>query len=201
MDYAHWLLLAFSVYWVAWAIRPADFGVWLLENSFTVATVLTLAFTHSRCPLSNVSYTMIAALLAFHTIGGHYRYSHVPYAAWARRLFGKRIGGALRTERNHFDRFVHLAFGLLIAVPAHELLVRYADVEGVWAYILAASLIIALSAVFELIEWAAALVVAPAQGVEYLGAQGDPWDAQADMALATGGCVVALGIEALCRAA
>jgi putative membrane protein len=197
VSYAQGLLIVFSLYWIAWAIRPRDRGVWLMENAFTVATVLTLVLTHARWPLSDVSYSLLALLLALHTIGGHYRYGRVPYVAWLSRVFGRAVGQRLRTKRNHYDRLVHFAFGMLVAYPAHELLVRYAHTTGVWSYILAASLVISLSALFELVEWGAAVIVAPQQGVEYLGAQGDIWDAQADMALATAGAVITLVITAL----
>jgi putative membrane protein len=38
--------------------------------------------------------------------------------------------------------------------------------------------IIALGAVYEIIEWGMMVVRAPQAGTEFVGAQGDPWDAQ-----------------------
>ena len=94
--------------------------------------------------------------------------------------------------RNHYDRLVHFAFGLLIAYPAYELLERYAGPVGAWSYILSPALIMATSMAFEVIEWWAAELLGGPAGSDYVGAQGDPWDAQKDMALATGGALVAM---------
>ena len=53
------------------------------------------------------------------------------------------------------------------------------------------------SALYELIEWAAAEVFGGDLGVTYVGTQGDPWDAQKDMALAAAGALIALIATAL----
>ena len=47
------------------------------------------------------------------------------------------------------------------------------------------------SASYELIEWAAAVVFGGDLGIAYVGAQGDPWDAQKDMSLAAVGAMLA----------
>jgi putative membrane protein len=50
---------------------------------------------------------------------------------------------------------------------------------------------LAISGVYELVEWWAALALG--QGAEeFLGTQGDPWDTQSDMFLALIGATVAL---------
>lgn len=51
--------------------------------------------------------------------------------------------------------------------------------------------VLAISACYELIEWAAALAMG--QGAdEFLGTQGDPWDTQSDMFAALLGALLAL---------
>jgi putative membrane protein len=50
---------------------------------------------------------------------------------------------------------------------------------------------------YELIEWAAAVLLGGELGVAYLGSQGDQWDAQKDMLLATSGAALTLAITAL----
>jgi putative membrane protein len=53
------------------------------------------------------------------------------------------------------------------------------------------ALILAGSALYELIEFAAALVFGGELGEAYLGTQGDTWDAQKDMLCALAGVLLA----------
>jgi putative membrane protein len=78
MRYPHWLLAAFGLFWLALAIRPHDRVVWLTENTITVIAVLALAGTHSRWPVSDFSYPLVAVFLVLHSIGAHYTYAHAP---------------------------------------------------------------------------------------------------------------------------
>ena len=103
-------------------------------------------------------------------------------------------------DRNHYDRVVHFSFGLLLAIPVRELLARWTGLAGRAASFVALLAILAGSMVYEIIEWAFVLVADPAAGTAFLGAQGDPWDAQKDMALASlGGLLTLLGRHALGR--
>ena len=54
----------------------------------------------------------------------------------------------------------------------------------------------AASMFYELIEWAAAEVFGGDLGIAFVGAQGDVWDAQKDMSLATVGALIAMGVTA-----
>jgi putative membrane protein len=172
---------------VALGIAPHDRADWLLENSLLFAGVAVLVATRRRLPLSRVSYTLLFVFLCLHTVGAHYTYSLVPYREW---LAG--IGVHLDDGRNHFDRLVHLSYGLLLAYPVREVFVRVADARGFWGYYLPLDVVMATSMLYELIEWAAAETLGGELGVAYLGTQGDPWDAQKDMALAAIGAVVAM---------
>ena len=104
-------------------------------------------------------------------------------------------------KRNHYDRLVHFCFGLLLAYPVREVLVRGAELRGAWSYVLAACVIMAASSLFELLEWLVAETLGGNAGQNYIAAQGDEWDAHKDMALATLGAGIALGVEALARSA
>lgn len=197
MDYPHWMLAAFCLLWIALAMRPHDRIVWLTEHVLTVASVVALAATYPHWPLGNLSYSLIAVFLVLHTVGGHYTYARVPYAAVASALFGLDRGERIGETRNHYDRLVHLAYGLLIAYPLYDLLERYAQPIGAWSYFLAAALIMASSMAFEVFEWWAAELLGGGAGLDYLGSQGDAWDAQKDMAMATGGAIVAMAVAAI----
>jgi putative membrane protein len=178
------------------AIAPHDRADWLLENSLLFAGVGVLVATRRALPLSRVSYTLIFVFLCLHAVGAHYTYSLVPYDAWVASLTGRTLSSLTGWQRNHFDRLVHLCYGLLLAYPAREVFLRVADVRGFWGYYLPLDVVMATSVVYELIEWGAASAFGGELGVAYLGTQGDPWDAQKDMALATAGAIIAMMITA-----
>ena len=100
-------------------------------------------------------------------------------------------------ERNHFDRFVHFSYGLLLAYPIREVFIRIADVRGVWGYFLPLDLTMSTSMMYELVEWGAAKLLGGDLGMAYLGTQGDIWDAHMDMALASLGALIAMMVTAL----
>ena len=58
-------------------------------------------------------------------------------------------------------------------------------------------LTLAMSAMYEIMEWMVAARVDPAAGIAYLGTQGDVWDAQKDMFMAGVGALVAMLITAM----
>ena len=97
---------------------------------------------------------------------------------------------------NHFDRFVHFSYGLLLAYPTRELCLRVTRDTGFWSYFLALNLTVAGSLWYELIEWAAAAMFGGELGMAYLGTQGDVWDAHRDMGLAVLGAALSLSATA-----
>jgi putative membrane protein len=182
--------------WLPLAFHPLDRSDWWLENLLLFAGVALLVGTHRAFPLSKVSYTTIFAFLCLHTIGAHYTYAEVPYDEAWRTLTGHSLDAALGWERNNFDRVVHFSYGLLLAYPIREVFLRIANVRGFWGYFLPLDLTMSTSALYELIEWGAALVVGGDLGQAYLGTQGDVWDAHKDMALASLGALVSMCITA-----
>jgi putative membrane protein len=190
------LLIVFVVVAVLLGIRPKYRADWALENALAVAAVLVLVFTYRRFPLSKVSYTLVFVFLMIHELGAHYTYSETPYDGWFEALTGRGLNEMLEFERNHYDRFVHFAYGFLIAYPMRELFVRIAGARGFWGYSLPLEMVMSTSMLYELIEWGAALVLGGDLGTAYLGTQGDEWDAQKDMFLATVGAMIALSVAA-----
>lgn len=178
------LLGLFALLWLALAVAPWYRDDWLLENALVFVALPVLAATARRQRFSNFAYTMLFVFLCLHEIGAHYTYSMVPYDQAFQALTGHSLNAALGIERNHYDRLVHFSFGLLLVPAAAELLADRAGLRGAWAVVLPVLVIEALSAIFELIEWAAATVFGGDLGQAYLGTQGDVWDAQSDMALA-----------------
>jgi putative membrane protein len=177
-------------------IAPHDRADWLLENALLFVGVAVLVATRNALPLSRLSYTLIFLFLCLHAVGAHYTYSLVPYDAWVEALTGRTLSSITGWQRNHFDRLVHLCYGLLLAYPAREVFLRVADVRGFWGYFLPLDVVMATSMLYELIEWGAASAFGGDLGTAYLGTQGDPWDAHKDMALASVGAVVAMATTA-----
>jgi putative membrane protein len=190
------LFALLTVFAIVLGVAPHDRADWLLENGLLFAGVGALVATRKALPLSRVSYTLIFVFMCLHTIGAHYTYSLVPYDAWIESLTGRTLASATGWERNHFDRLVHFSYGLLLAYPAREVFLRVADVRGFWGYYLPLDVVMATSMIYELIEWGAAEFFGGDLGTAYLGTQGDQWDAQKDMALASLGAIIAMLITA-----
>jgi putative membrane protein len=178
------LLVWYGLLWAVLAIAPRDRQDWLLENLLALAAVATLLFTHRRFQLSTLSYLLITVFLSLHVIGAHYTYAEVPFGFWLQQEFG--------LARNPFDRLVHFAYGLLLAYPLRELLIRLAGVKGFWSYYLPVSGMLAQSGFFEIVEAVVAQIVSPELGAAYLGTQGDEWDAQKDMIAAFSGALLSM---------
>lgn len=191
------LLAVFLVVFVALGAAPRYRQDWLLENMLVLVAVPVLIFTRHRLRFSDFAYTCIFAFFCLHEIGAHYTYSEVPYDAWFQAAFGTSLDGLLGFERNHFDRLVHFLYGLLITPAAIELFAHYGRYPRVWAALFPMLFMVSHSAVYELIEWAAALVFGGDLGQAYLGTQGDVWDAQKDTALAALGTSITVAAYAL----
>ncbi|MEJ2346693.1 MAG: DUF2238 domain-containing protein [Gammaproteobacteria bacterium] len=192
--YFLFLSLLFAVVWLLLAVAPLDRHDWALENLLLVVFVAVLAATYRRLPLSRISYTLIFLFLCLHSVGAHYTYAKVPYDDWWRALTGDSLNAVLGWQRNDFDRVVHFSYGLLLAYPIRELFLRVGDVRGFWGYFLPLDITMSTSMLFELFEWGAAELFGGDLGVAYLGTQGDVWDAQKDMALASLGALIAMGV-------
>ena len=186
------LLGIFAVIFVALAIAPLYRQDWLLENMLVLVAVPVLVLTRHRLRFSNLAYTCLFVFFALHEIGSHYTYSLVPYDDWSRAVAGLSINEALGFERNHYDRLIHFLYGLLITPAAVELFRLYGPYPRAWAVLFPLLFVVSHSVIYELIEWAAALVFGGELGQAYLGTQGDIWDAQKDMALAFAGAVIAV---------
>ena len=184
------VILAICIALSAW--NPLFSADWYVEHILVVAVLLVLWAIYKKLPFSRLSWTLIFLFLYLHELGAHYTYSMVPYDAWCQQWLGFSINESFGWQRNHFDRAVHFLYGFLLAYPIREMFLSLANARGFWGYFLPLDLTLSTSALYELIEWAAAEVFAGDIGQAYLGTQGDVWDAQKDMALATLGALVAL---------
>ena len=192
-DHRFALILAgcYALLWIVLAIRPVDRGDWFLENLLVLAAVALLVFTFPRFQFSNRTYALLALFLALHAFGAHYTYAKVPAGFWMQDW--------LHLNRNHFDRLIHFAFGLLFAYPLQELLRRVSGGRANWVPWLALATLSAMSSFFEILEAIIAQIVHPDLGTAYLGTQGDIWDAQKDTAVAILGGVLATAAISVVR--
>jgi putative membrane protein len=184
-------LVVFLAVWTAMAVAPRYPEDWFLENLPTFVFVPIAVLSYRRFRFSDAAYVQATLFAVLHTIGSHYTYSEVPLGDWVRDAFD--------LSRNHYDRFVHFSFGLLMLRPLCELALPAAAAVGLRSAYLGLSLVAFWSALYEIVEWAVASIADPGAGTAYLGTQGDVWDAQKDVALAWGGALAALLIEAALR--
>lgn len=188
---------ALAVLWVVLAFSPYDRSDWVLENVLLFLGVGVLIGTRRVMPLSTVSYTCIMVFLALHMIGAHYTYAEVPYDEAFKRITGASFNELIGWQRNNYDRVVHFSYGLLLAYPIRELFLRVANVRGFWGYFLPLDLTMSSSMLYELVEWLAAEMFGSGLGAAFLGSQGDQWDAQKDMALASLGALITMTATAI----
>ena len=173
-----------SLTWVWAAIEPVYYDDWLLENILVGIFALLIFGTGWKFEFSQLSYLLMSIFIILHIIGSHYTYAEVPW--------GVDLGHLIGSERNMYDRLVHLLFGVLFIYPLRELSVRIAKAKGFWGYFIPFMVISAFAGFYEILEWAAAVTIDPEAGAAFLGSQGDIWDAQKDMILAMIGAIATL---------
>ncbi len=165
-------------------IGPHDRLTWVLEVIPVVIVVPLLLLTYRRFPLTTLLYALIGVHALILVVGGHYTYAQVPLGFWLQDLF--------EFSRNNYDRIGHLAQGFIPAIAVREILIRRSPLQsGRWLPFVTVAICLAVSAVYEFLEWWTA-VGAGVAAEQFLATQGDIWDTQWDMFLAACGAVLAL---------
>jgi putative membrane protein len=165
-----------------------------LQHIPTALLLIASPWLLRRWPLSTPALACIILFLALHTLGGRYIYSNVPYDDWMRALTGTSLSEAFGWSRNHYDRLVHFAFGLLSVVPVAEVARRHGGLSRRGAMLAVGGWVLSLSCLYEIFEWLLTIVAAGDTADRYNGQQGDMWDAQKDMAFAALGAVMVLAL-------
>ena len=185
------LLLSYCCVCIGLSFSPYHRLTWLVENAtvwLCAALVLYLRIKKHR--FSKISVVILFSAAVIHTVGGHFSFQLVP-------------GGKLLTlwgpeGRNNFDRFGHFFCGLL-TYPLLEYINAQRLVRSfIFAFFLSAMGIMGVAALYELIEWLDVIIAEARFGEIYMGTQGDPWDAQADMFMCLLGCITS-GLILLCK--
>lgn len=175
------VILSILIIWSA--INPFDRTNWIAEISQIFLVFGLFSLTLNKFRFSNTSYFIMFLWLIIHTIGAHYTFEYVPIDC---------ITDFFGFERNHYDRLAHFAIGLY-AFPIAEYVERSKFIKNKKAIILFSLFaIISLAGIFEVIEWVYAELFGGEQAQNFLGSQGDIWDAQKDIVADTLGAITAL---------
>jgi putative membrane protein len=170
------------ILWSGW--RPHDRFTWWLEVTPGLVGLVLLLATYRRFRFTTLCYTLIALHICVLCVGGHYTYARVPLFDWLRPLFA--------WQRNNYDRLGHFMQGFVPAIIAREVIIRFGVLARKnWLPFLVVSICLAISALYELIEWWTALLSGGAAN-DFLGSQGDVWDTLSDMCVALVGAIAAL---------
>ncbi len=175
------IVAVFFTFWAWTFIRTPNISNWLLENALVFLFIGGLILSYRKFVFSDLSYCLMFVYICMHIYGSIYTYALNPLGFKLQELF--------HTERNMYDRLVHFSFGFMLAYPMRDYFKNHFK-WPVWVcWILPIEITLSFSCLYELIEWAVADVFFPEQGMDYLGTQGDIWDAQKDMFMAFCGAV------------
>lgn len=178
------LLVALAAVLVWSGIEPHDRFTWVLEVAPVLLGVPILIYLWPRFRLTRLVYTLLAVHAVILMVGGKYTYAEVPLGFWMQDAFG--------FARNHYDRIGHFAQGFIPALLAREVFIRTSPLRGSrWLPFVVVCVCLALSALYELIEFWTAVSTGEAAEA-FLGTQGDVWDTQWDMQMALIGAIAAL---------
>jgi putative membrane protein len=178
------LLIAGVTALILSAIGVEDRFTWILETAPAMIGAVALAATYRRFRFTNLLYTLIFVHSLVLMLGGHYTYAKVPLGFWMQEAF--------HFSRNHYDRIGHFLQGFVPAMIAREIFIRRKVINGArWRTFLTIAVCLAISALYELIEWRTS-VMSGSAGDAFLGTQGDVWDTQKDMCMALIGSISAL---------
>ena len=169
-------VLLFALYLLEFAvlaIQPVSRGTWISENVTVLCIVVPLAWMYRKgIRFSNAAYLLMSVLIFLHTIGGHYTFSLVPFG-WVTDWIG--------AQRNHFDRIAHFSVGFYAWALMEFVETRRLSTRRAFSFVFAVAAIFAVASLFEIVEWLYAASASPTAGAEFLGSQGDIWDAQKDI--------------------
>jgi len=182
MIYAVYILV-----WIIMAIHPRYRQDWLLENVLVFLIFPLIVWMDTKYKFTITGLILLLVFASLHSLGSHFTYAKMEYFDVITHFFG--------FERNHFDRVVHFLFGLLTFRIIFEM-VSPTVLTPRTALLFSLTMIVSISALYEILEWFAAVVFHPELGIAFLGTQGDVWDSQKDSLAAMIGALINLGFHA-----
>jgi putative membrane protein len=186
---ARLLLAGIAIALIVSGLVARDRMTWLMEVVWVMLALPLIALRWRAFPLTRLLCWLLAAHALVLIHGGAYTYAQTPLGFWLRDA-ASAVG--LEVTRNPWDRVGHFMQGFVPAILARELLLRCTPLRrGAWLSYLVLAAALSFSALFELIEWWAALAFGADADV-FLATQGDPWDTQWDMFLCLCGAIASL---------
>ncbi|MCM3691422.1 DUF2238 domain-containing protein [Neobacillus niacini] len=183
----HFFLLFVVILVLIWSLIKPEEGylVLMMEVLPSVLVLVFLISRYNQLRLTTVSYVIITLLVILTFIGGHYSYSKVPLFTWVKDYFD--------LQRNHYDRFGHFLKGLMVIVIIEILVRKTALSKSKTTNFIALCITLAIGAFYEIIEWVSTKIGKEGKATkDFLGMQGDIWDAQWDMTLLLVGSILSL---------
>jgi putative membrane protein len=181
-----WTVVGLALFLVWSGIDPFDRLTWALEVCWVVAAIALWVLWLRRLPATAVTFWVVVVHAVILVVGGIYTYAHVPIGLWVQEWMGR--------PRNDYDRLGHFIQGFAPALIWREVFIRKAIVAGRGSLsVIVVGMCLAFSALFELLEFASALLLGE-DSINFLGAQGDVWDAQWDMLFCMVGAAMAVAM-------
>jgi putative membrane protein len=183
----HFFLLIIIMVVFIWSlIKPSEgYLVWLMEVSPSIIVLIFLISIYNKFRLTTLSYVIITILVILTFVGGHYSYSKVPLFNWIKDYFD--------LKRNDYDRFGHFLKGLMVIVIIEVLLKKTTLLKSKTTTFIALCITLSIGAFYEIIEWASTTISKGGKTTkDFLGMQGDRWDAQWDMFSLLAGSILAV---------
>ena len=183
------LMIVLFVITIITMINPIYPREQFLQHAGTILLAIPLVTDLLKDRMPNNVFICLVLFTFLHVLGARYIYSYVPYKDWCVTL-GIVEADFFQDPRNHYDRFVHLAFGILLFPYFLYICRKWIKQMPMVTIFMAWLLIQTGSMIYELFEWLLTIVMTSADANNYNGQQGDLWDAQKDMAWAMLGSTI-----------
>lgn len=179
------VLAAWCLIVAAWSFAGSgDRATWAFEVLPLTMVLAVFALRSRIFRFTDLAYVLLAWFFTIQCVGGRYTFAEVPFPAAVTEWLG--------LARNPTDRIGHFFQGFVPAMVLREWLIRRRGIpSGATLFWIVTACCLAFSAAYELLEMWVVLIWYPEAGPEWLGHQGDPWDAQWDMTMALSGAVLA----------
>lgn len=190
MSYKQNLSIVFAVFMVITWLYPLHPWEQLMHTSLTFVGAVVIWRLNKKCSMSDYDFTLIILFLVVHTIGARWLYSYVPYNDLVYFLSGINLNELFDLSRNHYDRLIHLLYGVLLTPPIVSQLGCKYKTKKINLFVITVGIIVVSSVIYEWAEWLVSLALSTQDAESYNGQQGDVWDPHKDMLLATVGSLI-----------
>jgi len=181
-------LVVFVVAVAVSGISPYSRTTWFFENVCGAVIIALAVATYRKFRFSDRAYLQGLAFLLLHTVATYYTYPRVPIGLWLQDVFDM--------SRNHYDRIIHFAFGALILLPIREVFFRREPRKSLlMEMFLSIAVMWWFATGYEILEWWGAVLTNARDAKQFLGIQGDRWDAQKDLLVALIGATLACAVD------